>query len=219
MRSPHCPRRVKKLVSLFGWIPALLSPCSAGTSGPVWTNISSGLCGVVPAVNQLVIDPVTGICVYALTSTGGIFKSADRGASWTALGNIAGVNVVALDAAASSTVYAGTAHGVVTSTDGGGSWVSAGLSETNVVTLAVDPVTPSTLYAGGNGHVYKSTDGGGSWTDLNLSPLPGGGSEVSVYIAAIVLDPLTPSTLYVAAGRDLSGSFLKSLDGREQAGM
>ena len=142
------------LVPILGWIPSLLSPCSAAPAGPIWTNVSTGLSGAVPVVGQLAIDRVTGTTFYALTS-GGLFKSTDSGASWTALGTIAGVNVIALDPTASSTVYAGTTHGVVKTTDGGASWASAGISDTSVGILAVDPITPRTLYAGGNGHLYK----------------------------------------------------------------
>ena len=135
------------LVPILGWVLALLSPCSAAPAGPIWTNVSSGLSGAVPGVGQLAIDRVTGTTFYALTS-GGLFKSTDSGASWTALGTIAGVNVIALDPTASSTVYAGTAHGVMKTTDGGASWVPTGISDTSVSNLAIDPITPSTLYAG-----------------------------------------------------------------------
>jgi photosystem II stability/assembly factor-like uncharacterized protein len=196
---------MNKLSRTFGWIVALLIPWTAARSGPVWVDVSSGLNGTVPGVGQLVIDHVTGNTLYALTSSGSIFKSTDGGSSWTTLGNIVGVNFLALDPTSPSIVYAGTAIGVFKSTDGGESWASAGLAGTPIGVLAIDPTTPSTLYAG-NSHLYKSKDRGGSWTDLNLG-LPGDA------VAALVLDPSTPSTLYVALGQGAGGNLIKSVDG------
>jgi hypothetical protein len=49
---------------------AVLSIHSGGRVGSGWANFSSGLSGAVPGVNPLVTDPVTGTCVYALTSSG-----------------------------------------------------------------------------------------------------------------------------------------------------
>jgi photosystem II stability/assembly factor-like uncharacterized protein len=175
-----------------------------------WTSASNGLAGSVPAITALVMDRSTGSTVYALTSANGIFKSADGGANWKALGNIAGVNVLALDPTSSSTIYAGAATGIFKSADGGDSWASAELAGTPITVLAVDPLTPSTLYAGGNGALYKSTDGGANWTNLNIGPLPPGPPG---FTTALVVDPFTPSTLYVVAGSGLSANFLKSQDG------
>jgi hypothetical protein len=101
---------MKKLALVFGCTLALLG---ADAFGPKWTNVSSnGLTGSIPGINQMVIDRGTGTTFYALTSAGvfNLFKSADSGSTWTALGNIAGVNVLALDPA--SIVYVDTANGV-----------------------------------------------------------------------------------------------------------
>jgi photosystem II stability/assembly factor-like uncharacterized protein len=203
---------------MCGWILALLGTCCAASSGPFWINVSSGLSGGVPGVGQLVIDRVTGTTFYALTSSGStfntssgsIFKSTDRGSSWTALGNIVGVNAIALSPAASSTVYAGTAHGVVKTTDGGLSWSQAGLSDVAINVLAIDPHTPSTLYAGGAaGSIYRSVDGGADWTSVSLGSVP---NQSGGAISFIAIDPITPSTVYTLS-EGPSGTLYKSTDG------
>jgi hypothetical protein len=117
-------------------------------------------------VNALALDPVPPSTLYAGTSNGGVFKSTDGGASWTAMNtgltNL-NVNALAIDPVPPSTLYAGTSNGgVFKSTDGGASWtaMNTGLTSFNVNALALDPSNSSTLYAGTNGGVYKSMYGG-----------------------------------------------------------
>jgi photosystem II stability/assembly factor-like uncharacterized protein len=174
-----------------------------------WIQTGTGLTGSVPAMSALVMDRATGSTFYALSSANLIFKSTDRGATWSALGNLAGVACLELDPTSASTVYAGTTGGIFKTTDGGDTWTSAGLVGASIGRLIVDPVTPSTLYAGADGRVFKSTDRGASWTDLAI-PYPAGNHFP--FIASLVLDPVTPSTLYVALGAGSNGSFLKSVD-------
>jgi photosystem II stability/assembly factor-like uncharacterized protein len=151
----------------------------------------------------------TGTILYALTSSGSIFKSTDSGSSWAALGNIVGVNAIALSPAASSTVYAGTAHGVVKTTDGGQSWTQAGLFDVGINVLAIDPHTASTLYASGAaGSIYSSVDAGADWTSVSLGSVPNQSGPATSFIA---IDPLTPSTLYALSGGP-RGTLYKSTD-------
>ena len=124
---------------------------SAGVNA--WT--SSGPDGGI--VNALAVDPVAPATVYAGTMGGGVFKSVNRGGSWTAastgLTNLY-VRSVAIDPVTPATVYVGTAAGgVFKSVNGGGSWaaVNTGLTNLNVNALAVDPLSPATVYAGING--------------------------------------------------------------------
>jgi photosystem II stability/assembly factor-like uncharacterized protein len=193
----------------FGWALLLSSAYPALALGPVWTNISNGLTGVVPGVSQLLIGS-DGSTFYSL-ATGGLFKSADGGSSWTTLGTITGVNAIALNPTSASTLYAGTANGVVKTTDGGQSWSQAGLSDGAVSVLALDPHTPSTLYANGAaGSIYKSVDSGANWTSSILGSLPNQSGGVS--IAFIAIDPLTPSTVYVLT-EGPRATMYKSTDG------
>lgn len=173
------------------------------TAGNVPGRIGAG------AISALVIDPQTPTTLYVRAHCGGVLKSVDGGATWSAPGSgrqppYSGSDYFAgtldIDPAMPSTLYAGVlAYAPVSkSTDGGGSWevASTGLPPTIspcsspgcAGALAIDPQIPSTLYAGGLGFsgVFKSTDGASSWVST--------GFQVGTVISDLVIDPLTPST-------------------------
>ncbi len=200
--------------------------------GGSWTSVSPPgfQIGGTPnylSVDALVIDPATPTTLYVGSfSPGGVFKSNDSGASWTAINSglpgAAGPQVTALviNPLTPTTLYAvanlsdGTiSASVFKSTDAGGTWnpVSNGLPAATVVeALAIDPVTPTTLYAsvvpdtGGGDGVYKSTDGGASWNAIN-----NGLTALDTWSVAV--DPATPTTIY--AGDVLGGRVFKSTNG------
>jgi photosystem II stability/assembly factor-like uncharacterized protein len=109
--------------------------------------------------------------VYAGAASG-VYRSNDRGASWTACYN--GLeNVIydlALDPTNPSTLYAGTPEGVFRTDDRGSTWTScsSGLPDQWVDAVVVDPTSPSIVYAAvvGNG-VYRSDDRGVTWTSFS----------------------------------------------------
>ena len=94
-------------------------------------------------VRALAIDPQTPTTVYAGIWGGGVFKSTNGGASWSAINNglTENVKVLAIDPQTPSTVYAGTEYGVFKTTNGGANWnaINNGLTSTNVQALAIDP--------------------------------------------------------------------------------
>jgi predicted phage baseplate assembly protein len=103
------------------------------------------------------------------TQRGGLFVSADGGATWRAAQ--AGLPTGAAQALVSKpagALFAGVAQGgVFRSTDGGASWQAAatGLTRTDVQCLTTD--TLGRLYAGTtNGGVFRSTDDGTTWVQI-----------------------------------------------------
>src|SRR5207245_2080938 len=95
--------------------------------------------GFIPA---LTVDPQNPSTVYAGTD-GGVFKSTNGGANWSAANSgltATDVRALAVDPQNPSTVYAG-GDGVFKSTNGGATWNAAnsGLLGTGVAALAVDP--------------------------------------------------------------------------------
>ena len=94
------------------------------------------------SILSLVIDPATPQTLYAGTVGGGVFKSTDGGAAWSAastgLGNVT-VWSLAIDPATPQTLYVGTFNGVFKSTDGAAAWsaVNTGLGNPTVLSLSL----------------------------------------------------------------------------------
>jgi len=186
--------------------------------GGTWTAMNSGLPeypdGTID-VRALALDPVTPSTLYAAVRTStsaGVFKSTDAGASWasTGLSDVyvySPVIAIAIDPITPSTLYAGTyGSGLRKSTDAGATWhtPTTGINVFN--SLAIDPKTPTTVYAGADDKgVFKSTDGGAHWA-AGTGFLPS-----SSTVTAVVIDPVTPSTVYAAA-TGTAGAVYKSTD-------
>jgi photosystem II stability/assembly factor-like uncharacterized protein len=175
-----------------------------------WSEIDSGLPALGVSVNSLVIDPASPSTIYAVavtgtppSSTSGLFKSTDAGATWKALSTVVAPGILLIDPKTTSTLYAATNQGIVKSTDGGATWSDAGNGLSGPVSrLVIDPLTPSTLYAlsvvpnvSGPGPnivgttLFKSTDAGASWNPLDNGP-------TGLFLNLLVLDPTNPSTIY-----------------------
>jgi photosystem II stability/assembly factor-like uncharacterized protein len=178
---------------------AIFATGSVQAGDNVWTSLEQG--GPVTALS---IDPQNPSTVYA-ASGGGLFKSADGGADWSAVipGPPCCVSTLAIDPHNPITIYAVTLdRRVLKSTDGGANWSPAGLY--GVTSLAIDPQNPTTVYAGTalpGGGVFKTADGGESWNAMS-SGLPDGG------VMALAIDPQSASTIY--ASTRTSGVFQSS---------
>ena len=151
-----------------------------------WSAVSTGL------TKTLAIDPITPQTIYAGT-TGGVFKSVNGGASWSASSvglTSTSVKSLAIDPTTPQTIYAGTSGGLFKSLNGGASWsVAYTGAKTDVLTIAVDPSDPQVIYAGINGGaLVKSIDGGASWNILNTNSYSG--------FSAILIDPGSSQILY-----------------------
>lgn len=157
---------------------------------------------VAVAAAESVLPPVTWYWTMAVSPTdpnalalgtsGGVFRSADGGKTWTQSG-LKGVNTTSIVQAGSSLLAAGVRSAVTagpviqktggklkersappgpavfaTSTDGGKTWKTtspAGLPKVAIQSLAVDPGNAKTIYAlTTTGAFYRSTDGAHSFT-------------------------------------------------------
>jgi photosystem II stability/assembly factor-like uncharacterized protein len=108
--------------------------------------------------------------LYTGVFCGGVFKTTNGGANWTATNSGLSNNCVqslAVDPKNSANVYVGTNTGVFKSTDGGATWSAStyGLPAVGGVSLLrIDPNTPAIIYAGmAGGGVFKSMDAGATW--------------------------------------------------------
>jgi hypothetical protein len=111
-------------------------------------------------IRAIVVAPGIAGVVYAGTTGAGVFRSDDRGLTWSAASTglrYKNIQALAIESSNPSTLYAagwledaGGWSEVYKSTNGGTTWtaVNSGLEFTLVSALAIDPNNSSTIYAG-----------------------------------------------------------------------
>ncbi len=154
-------------------------------------------------------DPFNPQVLFAGTLFGGVYKTANRGATWAQVSapfNSTSVFSIAADPSNQGTFYVGTqGQGVCRTTDDGNTWVtlSQGLTDPTVLALAVNPSNSSSILAATGSGIFTSANGGTSWTLSAAGVLP---SQVK----SIIFDRKNSGVVY--AGTLGSGVF-KSADG------
>jgi len=128
------------------------------------------------------IDPSTPTTVYAGYDE--IFKSIDRGDSWTQISNWSfGQNVNYLTVAPSNSnfIYAGWFDGIMITSNGGGSWSditgSLPVGNQNISSILIDPTDENSVLVTFSGYtatekVFLTWDAGASWSNITLTGLP-----------------------------------------------
>ncbi len=165
------------------------APKTVHAGANVWTSGGPYDGGVM----ALGIDPTNPSMLYAGTDAG-VFKSTDRGTTWTAASSGLSspeVNAIAIDPTNRATLYAGTYYGDK-STDGGANWgqTNAGTSSVQMTALVIDPRASTTVYAATEfAGVLKSTNGGGAWRSMNS-----GLTNTNLHALVITCPPLQLST-------------------------
>ncbi|MDQ6705167.1 MAG: SBBP repeat-containing protein [Acidobacteriota bacterium] len=170
-----------------------------------WSELNQGIPPPVNTsfyVNQLWVDPAASSVLFA-TSSSGLIRSADSGASWTVVLVIDIASSLAFDPFAPGTIYeSGAGRGSSTvnkSIDDGVTWTllaAAPMGYPNQ--LLADPFDAGVLYFSDYLGLYQSKDGGATWTFKTR--------QLSVAIAA---DPARP-VLYASLG---SSGIVRSTDG------
>src|SRR5262249_29410784 len=124
---------------------------------------------------------------YAGAASGGIFKTSDNGAHWTAIFDdqpVSSIGALAVAPSDPNVVWAGTGesfirsnisigNGIYKSTDAGRTWAHVGLDATGRIgRIVIDPRDPDVVLACALGHaygpqpergVYRTADGGKTW--------------------------------------------------------
>jgi photosystem II stability/assembly factor-like uncharacterized protein len=188
----------------FVSLAALLTtlPASAVTA-PRWTHVGPD----GGKVCALAASPSRPAVVYAGVTPGGVYRSADNGATWTFAGTGLGPDSsachLAVDPVRPNVVWAGTGTGLFKSENSGTSWVLRGPSFHGfkaIAAVAVDPKHPSTILAALQVYspLFRSQDGGATWTAAG--PRTQGTS-------ILLFDPHPSGTVYAVAG-----GLLKSRD-------
>jgi photosystem II stability/assembly factor-like uncharacterized protein len=141
--------------------------------GATWSD-AAGL----PALPMPVVraDPRVPGVVYAGSAGGGLYRSADFGATFAPLQvsaldtGLTNLNLLGLlvHPADPGSLYLGASAGeVYESSDGGGHFERRNLGTPNVLALAGDPLDPLRLYAGTEDGFYRSLDGGATWQEAS----------------------------------------------------
>jgi photosystem II stability/assembly factor-like uncharacterized protein len=155
--------------------------------GASWSRIGTGLPSTT-TVEEIAIDRNNPSTLYAAVSVifldakGGVFKSTNAGATWTAVNTgifAARIDSVAIDPANSNTIWAGCHYRcesdirLYKSTNAGASWTGPFISQEPVAFIYDVAVgANSTVFVLVDlGSVYRSTNGGTSWT--RATGLPG----------------------------------------------
>jgi len=164
-------------------------------------------------VTYIEVDPSSSDKIF-LASLDGIYKSEDKGSTWSKI--YSGVNssqsaglCLAIDPSNPDTVFAGTLSGIARSADGGATWDRPGgrVNDKVITRIAVHPFDSQIVLAGAAGKgIFKSSDGGNTWT-LCFSKASQDANEV----LAINFAPSQPQIIYAGTK---SGVY-KSMDGGE----
>ncbi|MBL8245314.1 MAG: hypothetical protein JNL89_14030, partial [Rhodanobacteraceae bacterium] len=191
---------------------------------PTWGRMSG-------RVRALAIDPTISSRLLLGTATGGVWLSANSGASWMPLTDnqpSLAIGAVAIDPNNPNVFYAGTGEangsyysaGILKSTNSGASWSVLGASVFNrgaIAGIAINPANSNNLLVcarsgkdqGSNstvgdsvGGIYRSTDGGQNWTQI-----------VGAQCKDFAVVPTDFNTMYfVATGVGADGGLYKSTD-------
>lgn len=196
---------------------AAAQPVTPGMlSGLQWRSIGPAATGgriADIATSQVLGEPIH---IFAATTSGGLFKSANEGVSWTPVfdraGGMMSLGAVAVAPSNPFVVWVGTGEadnrqssswgdGVYKSLDGGISWRKMGLDDTrHIGKIVIHPTDPNIVYVAAAGHlwgsnsdrgVYKTTDGGNTWAKVLYKDDDTGAIDLA-------MDPKNPEVIFAA---------------------
>ncbi len=216
--------------------------------GETWTDIRDGLPphstdgDLTAPINAFAVDPLNPDMIYAGVGTrrwanksnsqyenlgeddygrGTIYKSTDRGLSWTKMSSGIHAQANIFDIACSfqteNLVYAGTSRGIYKSTDAGQTWQLKvnGLPIPKVTSMDIsrsnDQLLFLTLKSEGDVYgVYKSTDGAETWTAVN-NGIPDDYRGTPIRPFHTIIDWKDDNIVYIASTEN--GCIWKTTDG------
>lgn len=190
--------------------------------GAQWTFVSEDIPNL--GTNTLAMSPANPQVIYAGTGEhftndidgSGLFKSTDKGQSWTQIADpsvypdFKNISRIVVDPADENTVIvtsrntvwgSGLQAAIYKTTDGGTNWTQLRSSTTERYDdIAVSPTDFNTLYVAIDEiGVIKSTDGGANWTDSSNGLLPEGRIEIAI-------SPVNANRLWASVQGGLSGN-------------
>lgn len=180
--------------------------------GPFDGNALNG----IGRVNCVTFHPDNNDIIFIGAPAGGIWKSTDKGVTWSTntdlLPNL-GVSAIAIDPHHPDTMYIATGDrdaadtysiGVLKSTDGGQTWNTTGLSYTvnmsrRVGGIYINPKNTQEVVVATRVGIHRSTDGGATFSNVQ-----GGSWQMMTFV------PGATDTLF--AGSNAGGNIVRSTD-------
>lgn len=177
---------------------------SRSQSGGDWTLI--GPLNTGGRITDIAISPDSDDVFYVGTASGGIFKTVDKGTTWTPVfDDIAKASIgdLAIAPNNANVIYAGTGEanassntgaffgdGVYRSSDAGESWTNIGLEETHhIARVVVDPVDEDRVFVAAMGKlygynsergVYRTTNAGATWDKVLFRTDSTGAADIAI---------------------------------------
>lgn len=167
-------------------------------------------------ISDFAVNPDNYSEFYVATSSGGVWKTTNRGITFTPVFDAQGsysIGFVAMDPNNHNVIWVGTGEnnnqrsvaygdGVYKSIDGGKSWQHMGLKNSeHIGMIEIDPRDSEVVYVaatgplwseGGDRGLYKTVDGGENWEKiLEISEHTG--------VNEVHLDPRNPDVIYATA--------------------
>jgi photosystem II stability/assembly factor-like uncharacterized protein len=167
-------------------------------------------------ISDVAVDPKNPSVWYVAAASGNLWKTDNRGNTWTAVFEDQGsysLGAVTVDPKDSNVVWLGTGEnnnqrsvafgdGIYKSTDAGKTWKRMGLENSeHIQNILIDPRNSHVVYvsaigplwsSGGDRGLFKTTDGGQTWKAVLSVSADTGVTEVA-------MDPKNPDVLYAAA--------------------
>ncbi len=141
-------------------------------AGVTWTKVNNGL-PATPWCENLLIDPDNEDIALAVINNAGLYRTTDRGATWTrhdltsSIPN-ASYRDFAMRPGDFSTLYLATSNGFHKSTDGGASWAQRTGVDQSLHALGTSPADADAVYVTSLGAgAFGSSDAGETWALRN----------------------------------------------------
>ena len=151
---------------------AILLMLVAMSANAQWVQMSNG----TGNVTYIYDFASSGIYLFTLTESNGVFRSSDNGANWVAVNNgLPLVNNRSIIAKGTSIFVSSTTGGVYRSTNNGDNWtaVISGLTKLNVLYFCVSGTNIFAGTGGPRGSIFRSTNDGTSWNEVFILPTDG----------------------------------------------
>ncbi|MEO1582512.1 MAG: glycosyl hydrolase [Pseudomonadota bacterium] len=190
--------------------------------GLEWRSIGPAL--MSGRISDIAIHPDRQSTWYVATGSGGIWKTENRGTTWTPIFDdeaVYSIGCITIDPNNPNVIWAGTGenisgrhtsfgNGLYRSRDAGKSWEQMGLEDSERIgMIRIDPRDSNTIFVaaqgplwsgGGERGLFKTTDGGENWEKI-LGEGLGNTDEDDKYtgVSEVHMDPRNPDVLYAVS--------------------